>query len=824
VNLFTEGYNVEMYFNGNPLPGLTIGLTGTVADDDVYVLAHSGADQAILDVADQTNGAGWFNGDDAVVLRRGEAIIDVIGQIGFDPGTEWGSGLTSTADNTLRRKAAIQAGDPVGSDAFDPAVEWDGFPTNTFDGLGFHSIDDGDSAPAVASTDPTSGAVDVPVDSNVTITFTEEVLTTGDWFSISCSSTGSHTATESGGPQTYTLDPTTDFTANETCTVTVVAANVSDADTDDPPDTMTADHVFGFSTVGVAARIHEIQGAAHLSPLVGERVADVPGIVTVKRSNGFWMQDPNPDADDATSEGIFVFGSAGADAVEVGDLVAVDGTVEEFRPGGTGGVDNLTTTELVQPAVTVESSGNSIAPTVVGASGRMPPTEIIEDDASGDVETSGEFDPAEDGIDFYESLEAMLLQVNDADVVGPRNDFGEIPVLADGGAGTGIRTNRGGIVIGPTDFNPERIILDDTLAPTPTVKVGDSLPGAVVGVLDYSFANFKLLVTSSPTALDGGLQRETTSPPGENELAVATFNVENLDPGDGAAFDTLASLIVQNLQAPDVVAIEEIQDNNGEMNDGTTDASLTWQMLIAAIESAGGPTYDYRQIDPENNSDGGAPGGNIRVGFLFRTDRGLSFVDRPGGDAQTPTGVVRDVNGRARLTLSPGRIDPQHPGFANTRKSLAGEFRWRGEIVIAIANHFSSKGGDDPLFGHWQPPIRSSEVARHQQAQVVNDFVDLILAAQPRANVVVLGDINDFEFSETVSLLSGGVLANLVEQLPKPERYSYVFEGNSQVLDQILVSRSLLRVSVQYDVVHVNSEFTDQASDHDPSVAKLRLD
>jgi predicted extracellular nuclease len=88
----------------------------------------------------------------------------------------------------------------------------------------------------------------------------------------------------------------------------------------------------------------------------------------------------------------------------------------------------------------------------------------------------------------------------------------------------------------------------------------------------------------------------------------------------------------------------------------------------------------------------------------------------------------------------------------------------------------------------------------------------------------VLGDINDFEFSETVSLLSGGVLANLVEQLPKPERYSYVFEGNSQVLDQILVSRSLLRVSVQYDVVHVNSEFTDQASDHDPSVAKLRLD
>ena len=47
-----------------------------------------------------------FNGDDAVVLRRGSTILDVIGQVGLDPGSEWGSGLTSTADNTIRRKPA----------------------------------------------------------------------------------------------------------------------------------------------------------------------------------------------------------------------------------------------------------------------------------------------------------------------------------------------------------------------------------------------------------------------------------------------------------------------------------------------------------------------------------------------------------------------------------------------------------------------------------------------------------------------------------------------------------------------------------------------
>ena len=115
----------------------------------------------------------------------------------------------------------------------------------------------------------------------------------------------------------------------------------------------------------------------------------------------------------------------------------------------------------------------------------------------------------------------------------------------------------------------------------------------------------------------------------------------------------------------------------------------------------------------------------------------------------------------------------------------------RGQKVFVIVNHFDSKGGDHPLFGRFQPPVRSSEVQRHAQAQVVNGFVDSILAEDENANVIVLGDINDFEFSETVSILEGGVLTSLMNTLPKSERYSYVFEGNSQVLDQILVSDNL---------------------------------
>ncbi len=138
-----------------------------------------------------------------------------------------------------------------------------------------------------------------------------------------------------------------------------------------------------------------------------------------------------------------------------------------------------------------------------------------------------------------------------------------------------------------------------------------------------------------------------------------------------------------------------------------------------------------------------------------------------------------------------------------------------------VANHFNSKGGDQPLFGRFQPPARSSEAQRHQQAQIVNDFVDAILAIDANANVIVLGDLNDFEFSQTLAIVKGGVLVNLIEGLPEAERYTYVFDGNSQALDHTLVSSALASLQIVYDVVHVNAEFLfdTRASDHDPQVA-----
>src|SRR6266542_3683410 len=112
VDLAAGGYVVQMYFNGATTAGTTVNLTGTVASGDVFVLAQASAAAPVLAQADQTSAASFFNGDDAIVLRKGGAtgpVLDVIGQVGFDPGSEWGSDLTSTADNTLRRMQSASA-------------------------------------------------------------------------------------------------------------------------------------------------------------------------------------------------------------------------------------------------------------------------------------------------------------------------------------------------------------------------------------------------------------------------------------------------------------------------------------------------------------------------------------------------------------------------------------------------------------------------------------------------------------------------------------------------------------------------------------------
>src|SRR5438552_1087005 len=752
------------------------------------------------------------------------AVATIVDLIGYDGANFFEGATAPTLSNTtaaFRKNAASPRRDNTATDfeALAPA------PRNSASPVHFCT---GDNAPAVTATAPLAGATGVAFNTDIAITFSEPVDVSSPWYTIGCATSGSHAAAQTGGPTTFTLDATVDFAFSESCTVTVLAAQVTDEDTVDPPNNMVGNFAFRFTTEAPPPPptfIHDIQGAAQVSPVAGQTFGNVPGIVTAKRTNGFNLQDPSPDSDPATSEGIFVFTGSAPASISVGDAVRVKATVSEFRPGGPSGLTNLSTTELVSPTVTVLSHGNPLpAATVIGLGGRMPPTSVIEDDASdGNVETSGVFDPASDGLDFYESLEGMLVQINDPVIVGPSNSFNEIPVLPDDGSWAGPRTAHGGILYSYDDGNPERIIVDDAIVPMPQrLNVGDHFAGSVTGVVDYNFGLFMVELTQSPTVVSGGLAKEMTASPTVNELTVATFNVQNLDPGDGTAkFTKLAALIVNNMKSPDLVAVEEVQDNNGPTDDGTVDPSVTMSTLIAAISAAGGPTYEYRQINPVNDQDGGEPGGNIRQIFLFRTDRGLSFVDRSGGDSTTAT-TVTSAGGSPQLSFSPGRSDPTDSAWNLSRKPRAGEFLFDGQRLFVIANHFNSKGGDQPLTGRFQPPTRSSEVQRHQQATIEAGFVQQIRAIDPNANVVVLGDLNDFEFSETIHILEAAGLTDLYDTLPLAERYSYVFQGNSQTLDHILVSGPLANRST-LDVVHVNAEFWDQASDHDPSVARILL-
>ncbi|WP_030893653.1 endonuclease/exonuclease/phosphatase family protein [Streptomyces sp. NRRL S-474] len=575
-----------------------------------------------------------------------------------------------------------------------------------------------------------------------------------------------------------------------------------------------------------AVRIHDIQGTTRTSPYAGRQVTDVTGIVTGIRtygsSRGFWIQDPNPDADPATSEGVFVFTGSTPKGVAVGDSVTVSGTVSEYVPGGTTS-GNQSLTEITKPTFTVLSSGNQL-PAATAITATSVPAAYAP---AGDTTANGSINalplkPAKYALDRYESLEGMTVRVTDTRVVGATDPYTELWVTVKPHEN---RTRNGGTVYGSYDAQNTGRFQIQSLGPTadfPKANVGDTLAGTTAGPLDYNqFGGYTLVASELGTLESAGLKRETTTAQRSSELAVATYNVENLDPTDDT-FAAHASAIVNNLKSPDIVSLEEIQDNNGAKNDGTVAADQTLKELIDAIVAAGGPKYDWRAIDPADGADGGEPGGNIRQAFLFNPER-VSFTDRAGGDATTATGVTK-IRGKAHLTLSPGRIAPADEAWKNSRKPLAGEFAFRGRTVFVIANHFNSKGGDQGLTSQYQPPARSSETQRHQQATLVNAFVKDILDTQKNADVIALGDINDFEFSRTTRLLEGrGELWSAIKSLPRGERYSYVYQGNSQVLDQILISPSIRRdCDFEYDSVHVNAEFHDQISDHDPQVLRFR--
>ncbi|CAM5342127.1 hypothetical protein SCANM63S_04221 [Streptomyces canarius] len=324
-----------------------------------------------------------------------------------------------------------------------------------------------------------------------------------------------------------------------------------------------------------SVRVHDIQGTTRTSPFAGQKVTDVPGIVTATRtygsSRGFWIQDPAPDDNPATSEGVFVFTSS-TPKVAVGDAVKVTGTVSEYVPGGNSS-GNQSLTEITKPVVTTVSTGNAVPAPVVVDEDAVPDAYAPAGDAAAANSVNGlPLDPSAYALDYYESLEGMNVQVADVRVVTATDPYSELWVTVKPWE---HRSRRGGTVYGSYDSqNTGRLQIQSlgSTADFPKANVGDTLEGTTTGPLDFNqYGGYTLVASELGTLKSAGLERETTREQSGRELAVATYNVENLDPSD-ATFGRHASAIVHHLQSPDIVSLEEIQDNNGAKDDGTVDA------------------------------------------------------------------------------------------------------------------------------------------------------------------------------------------------------------------------------------------------------------
>ena len=639
----------------------------------------------------------------------------------------------------------------------------------------------------------------------------------------------------------------------------------------------------------------------------------VSAIVTaldgVGNRQGFYLQEELADQDSNpfSSEGIFVVtrtdGNVGstlataAPGLQVGDRVTLTANIVEYQGFNT----NLPITALINPTgITINSSGNALPVITLDAAVTIPNQAftLVTPDFTDAVDDAGDsFDAANYGLSFWETVEGQLVSIPDVRVAdGFVSTSGGQPFFK---AYSGIHANpeqinsRGGYTIGGDpalsppntasvndnvqtggrvlhegDTNPDIFEVDFTGFATPapaglatTATIGDRL-GTLDGIIDFDFQELKLFVTRFDAASIQTSGQPTpevaTYTPDSRQLTFANFNVENLDPTDGAArFTAIANAIATNLKAPDIIAIEEIQDNNGAAaGDGISatgsDASTTWQMLVDALNLATGFVYQWVDEAPLFNAEGGEPGGNIRVGFLYNTGRvqlGNLAANATLAERRQFTDRIGDGTRDAgdQIVFSDDQVTGINPAdWAGTRRSLLGQFVFRGETVYVAANHFPSKGGSGNFFQFNQNletgnPANADFAQRSAIAEDLYTVLNRIQTVAPTSGIISGGDYNEFQFYRPLEAATGYVFAdgtarndgarltNLTLTLAEAERYTFTFDGRSQALDHILVNQQLADIA-SYDIVHVNTGFNASGtgagaspalSDHDPAVVQL---
>ncbi|AKS40426.1 endonuclease/exonuclease/phosphatase family protein [Wenzhouxiangella marina] len=553
--------------------------------------------------------------------------------------------------------------------------------------------------------------------------------------------------------------------------------------------------------------IAEIHGDGVEPRFVDEQVT-TEGIVTLVLPRQFWIQTPS-ESPSSTRDGLEVFTGDPA-AVNVGDRVRVTGFVNRFRRPDRE--KDLMVTRLIQPEIEVLARGQALPAAIpLGQAGWQVPDNLADENPS--------VDPTASAIDFWTHYSGMRMVVGEHRVIQATNRFGDTWVLP---ATEHPRLNELGVLAAsPDDLDLERILI----TANPRLQPEDAppaLPGShftrIDGVANYAFGQFRVTTRHALEPVEVAIEiRDTRLHRGPEHLTVASYNVENLDPliesiervngerdiDDDIGSGRMARLgehIAILLAGPDIVALQEIQDNNGAEQGDVLSADRTLTALIEAVRAAGGPDYAFIDLPPPApDAFGGQPGGNIRNAFLYNP-------------------------ARVEL-LPPGPRQIDDPAFAGSRAPLLAGFEFNGHRLMLINNHFSSKWGSSPQFGE-QPQIIGGEAERPAQADALRRLLDAENAWGGEAHWIVLGDLNDHWFSEALSHLkaedSVQPLINLIETLPEADRWTYLFSGNAQAIDHLLVTPELAE-RAEFEILHPNARFPDQAADHEPLLGRFHL-
>lgn len=591
----------------------------------------------------------------------------------------------------------------------------------------------------------------------------------------------------------------------------------------------------------LAISIAEINGNKFVTPYKNQAVSNVTGLITAKLSDGsgFWIRSLTPDSSSETSESLYIYdqGATTANLTAVGDVITVSGTISSYRSSSA----YIPLTELTKPNVSVQSSGNEVKALVIGTDTGLPPTELYSSLDNGNVfglpnnasqisVASPELQPDKYGLDFWQSIMGELVTIQSPRAVSKPNQYGDTWVVGSWPA-TG-KNARGGLTItSGANGNPEAIIIGDPLDGSSNphgTKLGDSLED-ITGVVYQVFGAYTILpttalkVSSSQTpALPTPLGFQSTSKCGS--ILVGDYNIENFAP-NSTNLDGRAEHIYTYLGLPDLVFLQEIQDQDGPTDDGVVTANGTLAVLVDAVAKLGGERYSYIDIDPANDQDGGQPGGNIRQAYLYKSSvLGLANAN-PGG-----TTDATEVLAGPQLSYNPGRIVPNSTAWKSSRKPLAAQWKVLADnsTFFTVNVQYTAKLGGTSIEGDPRTPVNGGVDQRTQQATITADFVAQILAIDSNAAIIVAGDFNEFTYVQPLQTFltkSGLVDLDVAAGIDPVERYTYLFEMNSQELDHFFVSNSVAGQQPRLEHVHVNTwvSYADQISDHDPSVALLNV-